>query len=273
MLIAIHETADMNGIMKMSSTISLQALDSSSSEMTEPSTRYAAIIELGKKLVDELKLNNSVDTLGRWMAHHITELLYDAEHSPDETVRAAKHAELRNNIWAFWVHRYELPIGTKALQESEPILRALQSLDPESEQPRYFSPSLMRIDTNKEPDEVKKWLSIANHIDDTAKILIDYCLSLAVENAIDKSKEWVELAQQAGLDEDIDMIELRIFKLIGNRSKADDPTVVERRILEKRQKKLAAFLSLASQLDEQLKLQLEALPAAEEVPTGEGPVE
>ncbi|OSZ10271.1 hypothetical protein BVZ25_28765 [Klebsiella quasipneumoniae] len=54
MLIAIHETADMNGIMKMNSTVSLQAFDSSSSDMTEPSTRYTAIIELGKKLVDEL---------------------------------------------------------------------------------------------------------------------------------------------------------------------------------------------------------------------------
>ncbi|WP_133115891.1 AVAST type 3 anti-phage proein Avs3b [Cronobacter sakazakii] len=253
----------------MSSTISLQALDSSSSDMTEPSTRYTAIIELGKKLVDELKLNDSVDTLGRWMAHYIAELLYDAEHSPDEIIRATKHAELRDSIWAFWVNRYELPIGNKSFQEAEPILRALQSLDPENEQRRYFSPAQELIDTEKEPDEVKKWLPIANHIDSTAKMLIDYCLSLAAENAIDKSKEWVELAQQAGLNEDIDMIELRIFRFLDNPVNKDDPTVVQRRVLEKRQKKLAAFLSLASQLDEQLKSELEALPASENGPTGD----
>lgn len=79
--------------------------------MTEPSKRYTAIIELGKKLVDELELNDSVDTLGRWMAHYIAELLYDAEHNPDEIVRATKHAELRDSIWAFWVNRYELPMA------------------------------------------------------------------------------------------------------------------------------------------------------------------
>ncbi|TYL41148.1 AVAST type 3 anti-phage proein Avs3b [Dickeya sp. ws52] len=219
---------------------------------------------MGKKLVDELELNDSVDTLGRWMAHYIAELISDTEHSPDEIVRAAKHAELMDSIWAFWVHRYELPIGNKTLQEPEPILRALQSLDPESEQPRYFSSSLKRIDTDKESDEVKKWLSIANHIDSTAKILIDYCLSLATENAIDKSKEWVELARQAGLAEDIDIIELRVFQFLDNPVNKDDPTVVQRRILEKRQKKLAAFFSLASQLDEQLKSRLEALPAIED---------
>lgn len=198
------------------------------------------------------------------MAHYIAELISDTEHSPDEIVRAAKHAELMDSIWAFWVHRYELPIGNKTLQEPEPILRALQSLDPESEQPRYFSSSLKRIDTDKESDEVKKWLSIANHIDSTAKILIDYCLSLATENAIDKSKEWVELARQAGLAEDIDIIELRVFQFLDNPVNKDDPTVVQRRILEKRQKKLAAFFSLASQLDEQLKSRLEALPAIED---------
>ncbi|EME1983499.1 hypothetical protein VWW30_003855 [Cronobacter sakazakii] len=100
-------------------------------------------------------------------------------------------------------------------------------------------------------------------------MLIDYCLSLAAENAIDKSKEWVELAQQAGLNEDIDKIELRIFRFLDNPVNKDDPTVVQRRVLEKRQKKLAAFLSLASQLDEQLKSELEALPASENGPTGD----
>lgn len=64
------------------------------------------------------------------------------------------------------------------------------------------------------------------------------------------------------------MIELRIFRFLDNPINKDDPTVVQRRVLEKRQKKLAAFISLASQLDEQLKSELEALPATEKEPTG-----
>ena len=35
--------------------------------------RSDSVLALGKKLVDELGLDQSVDTLGRWMAHYIAE--------------------------------------------------------------------------------------------------------------------------------------------------------------------------------------------------------
>ena len=237
--------------------------------MTEPSERYTAIIQLGKKLVEELELNNSVDTLGRWMAHHIAELIYDAENTTNETMRIAKQFEIRDSVWAFWANRYELPFGNKPIKELEPILRALESLDPENQQPRYFFPNLGLTNREKESTETQKWLKVAENIDSSSKILINYCLSLAAENYIDKSQEWVELAQKAGLD-DIDLIEFRIFQLRGNPANTTHPSSSQRRVLEKRQKNLAAFLSLATQLDEQLKSQLEALPAIEDEPEKDG---
>lgn len=234
--------------------------------MTEPSERYTAIIKLGKKLVEELALNDSVDTLGRWMAHHIAELIYDAENITDETARIAKQMEIRDSVWAFWDNRYELPFGNKPFKELEPILRALESLDPENQQPRYFFPHTGLTNREKESTETQKWLKLAENIDSSSKILIDYCLSLAAENAIDKSQEWVELAQKAGLDDDIDLIEFSIFKLRGNPANTTNPSSAQRRVLEKRQRNLAVFLSLATQLDEQLKSQLEALPVIEDEP-------
>ncbi|MEQ9891252.1 AVAST type 3 anti-phage proein Avs3b [Pectobacterium aroidearum] len=236
--------------------------------MTEPSERYTAIIQLGKKLVEELELNNSVDTLGRWMAHHIAELIYDAENTKNETMRIAKQLEIRDSVWAFWAKRYELPFGNKPFKELEPILRALESLDPENQQPRYFFPNLGLTNREKESTETQKWLKVAENIDSSSKILIDYCLSLAAENSIDKSQEWVELAQKAGLD-DIDLIEFRIFQLRGNPANTTNPSSAQRRVLEKRQKNLATFLSLATQLDEHLKSQLEALPIIENEQTDE----
>ncbi|MCY9848515.1 AVAST type 3 anti-phage protein Avs3b [Pectobacterium aroidearum] len=220
-------------------------------------------------MVEELELNNSVDTLGRWMAHHIAELIYDAENTTNETMRIAKQFEIRDSVWAFWANRYELPFGNKPFKELEPILRALESLDPENQQPRYFFPNLGLTNREKESTETQKWLKVAENIDSSSKILIDYCLSLAAENSIDKSQEWVELAQKAGLD-DIDLIEFRIFQLRGNPANTTHPSSSQRRVLEKRQKNLAAFLSLATQLDEQLKSQLEALPAIEDEPEKDG---
>ncbi|ELI8203842.1 TPA: hypothetical protein PXO62_003600 [Yersinia enterocolitica] len=111
---------------------------------------------------------------------------------------------------------------------------------------------------------------MAENIDSSSKILIDYCLSLAAENAIDKSQEWVELAQKAGLDDDIDLIEFSIFQLRGNPANTTNPSSAQRRVLEKRQKNLAVFLSFATQLDEQLKSQLEALPVIEDEPEKDG---
>ncbi|MBW5894639.1 hypothetical protein IM880_20700 [Pectobacterium polaris] len=220
-------------------------------------------------MVEELELNNSVDTLGRWMAHHIAELIYDAENTTNETMRIAKQFEIRDSVWAFWANRYELPFGNKPFKELEPILRALESLDPENQQPRYFFPNLGLTNREKESTETQKWLKVAENIDSSSKILIDYCLSLAAENSIDKSQEWVELAKKAGLD-DIDLIEFRIFQLRGNPANTTHPSSSQRRVLEKRQKNLAAFLSLATQLDEQLKSQLEALPAIEDEPEKDG---
>ncbi|MFY2450877.1 AVAST type 3 anti-phage protein Avs3b [Enterobacter hormaechei] len=220
-------------------------------------------------MVEELELNNSVDTLGRWMAHHIAELIYDAENTTNETMRIAKQFEIRDSVWAFWANRYELPFGNKPIKELEPILRALESLDPENQQPRYFFPNLGLTNREKESTETQKWLKVAENIDSSSKILINYCLSLAAENSIDKSQEWVELAQKAGLD-DIDLIEFRIFQLRGNPANTTHPSSSQRRVLEKRQKNLAAFLSLATQLDEQLKSQLEALPAIEDEPEKDG---
>ena len=157
-------------------------------------------------------------------------------------------------------------MGNKPFKELEPILRALESLDPENLLPRYFFPYPRLTDREKETSETQKWLKVAESIDSASKILIDYYLSLAAENSIDKSQEWVELAQKAGLDDEIDLIELRIFQLRGNPSNTTNPSSAQRRVLEKRQKNLAVFLSLATQLDEQLKSQLEALPVTEDKP-------
>lgn len=41
--------------------------------------RSSDVLELGKLLVKALDLDETVDTLGRWMAHHIAELMQAAE--------------------------------------------------------------------------------------------------------------------------------------------------------------------------------------------------
>ena len=53
----------------MTKTESLPRPGSLSPEQTDESARSEAILALGRRLVQELGLEPSVDTLGRWMAH------------------------------------------------------------------------------------------------------------------------------------------------------------------------------------------------------------
>jgi hypothetical protein len=118
-----------------------------------------AVLALGKKLVAELGLDQSVDTLSRWMAHYIAELMHAAETAED-----AKRQELTSRccvaILDLWRHRRELPDGKRPFEDIEPILRALQSLDPEDTTPRYFRsarPNQAETEQDLKPESGLNW--------------------------------------------------------------------------------------------------------------------
>lgn len=92
------------------------------------SVRSDPVLQLGKKIVDELGLDQSVDTLSRWMAHYIAELIHSAE-TADTEDRSEKLSRCASAILDLWEHRSELPNGKRPFEDVEPILRALQSLD------------------------------------------------------------------------------------------------------------------------------------------------
>src|SRR5206468_12121550 len=100
--------------------------ESSSSEPMGDHIRSDSILKLGKKIVDELGLDQTVDTLGRWMAHYIAEKIGDVEAATGED-RAQKMSECRDAILQLWAHRSELPNGKRPFEDFEPIFRALQS--------------------------------------------------------------------------------------------------------------------------------------------------
>ena len=174
------------------------------------SSQSKALLDLGKKLVDELGLDNAVDTLGRWMAHYIAELILDVEGAAPED-ELSKQEQCASAILELWQHRAELPNGTRPFEDFEPILRALESLDPSEETPRYFRhPRAMAADAEADTT-TEKWLRIADGIDLTARQLIRYCLARASQSAEDKTAEWVALAEAAGLEDDMDVRALRVL--------------------------------------------------------------
>src|SRR6266404_1593822 len=192
----------------MSSDIRNQAHDSSSSNLTAVSLRSDAIFGLGKRIVEELGPDQSVDTLARWMAHYLAELIQAAETASGED-RQAKLAACASAILDLWEHRRRFPNGMRPFEELDPILRTLESLDPNADTLRYYRSQIEMIDKDGRGAEARRWLDIAKGLDYSARVLIRYCVACAAESALDKSEEWVALAEAAGVDQEVEFPTVR----------------------------------------------------------------
>ena len=111
-----------------------QERSSISSNPLEESPRFTEVMALGQKLVEELGQEPPPDTLSRWMAHYIAELMDAATNAPSAK-RAAFRRECFETVLELWSHQADLPAGRRPFEDLEPIGRALESLDPSNETP------------------------------------------------------------------------------------------------------------------------------------------
>lgn len=198
------------------------SVNSSCSNQEESSATSEGIVALGKRLVDELELDDSVDTLGRWMAHYIAEKIKAAE-AADEQTQDKKMSECCDEILKLWSHRRDFDRANRPLDSFEPIFRALDSLDPESSTNRFFK----KVDDENECEETRQWLRSASDVDEAARHVVNFCLSKAAKTALDKEQEWVRLASKTSVnDEDF----RAIAKLLGTK---DYATKHKKELIEK----------------------------------------
>lgn len=85
---------------------------------------------LGQTIVHQLKLQQRGDVLARWMAHHLAELIGEAEQAlgPDK-VNAEKQAV--DLILKLWLHRRALPEPVDPLGSLRPAIAVLERLMPD----------------------------------------------------------------------------------------------------------------------------------------------
>ncbi len=181
------------------------------------------------------------------MAHYIAELIQDAEKASAEEQPAMMRA-CCDAILSLWNHRHTLPNGKRPFEELEPLLRTLESLDPEDDTPRYFRSVRAVIDNTEENEETKSWLNLTDYIDYSAKLLIRYCLTQAAQNALNKSAEWVSLAQAADAGESIEFPLIRVIAEESYMLEASDPSEKEKKRTENRISRLEAFAEMAMQV-------------------------
>jgi hypothetical protein len=202
---------------------------------------------LGNKIVEELGQDQSRDTLARWMAHYIAELIEAARRATGEDQQTRMDMCARA-ILDLWRHQTLLPTGTRPFEELAPILRTLESLDPNPDNLRYYRLQIAAIHDDAEEEETKRWLRIAKHLDFSARILIRYCLTCAADSALNKSEEWVALSQAAGLEEEVELQTFRLLVEERDLLKANTADEIKRKEIADRITRLEQVREMMSQV-------------------------
>lgn len=212
------------------------------------------LIELGKKLVRELGLEQSTDTLARWMAHYIAQLIINAESAAPETKPQAEK-ECFQAILNLWEHRADFPAGKRPYEELEPILHQLLKLDTDANSAFYYRHIRPNEDEATENPEVTKWLEFVESINYAAKLTIGYGLSKAAESFTDKTREWVTLAEKI----DLDQIEVKTVRLTSSISDFYNETnldEIRRQTIQTKIARLSGIMSICELILADLKKML-----------------
>lgn len=175
----------------------------------EKSETKQKTINLGKLLVKELELEQSVDTLGRWMAHHLATKITEVENAKGKA-KDTIEKECADLILKIWSHRRKKTANAKSFHNFEQIFDTLTQLNPRKEKAFYFDEiRLQRNDTNQK----EEWLSIATDVDKYARICIDFSLDLAVSKlTTEEQVEWLQNAPELTGDIDIKIMQSLIDK-------------------------------------------------------------
>jgi len=195
------------------------------------------------------------------MAHYIADLIAKAESAPSEEKQVAED-KCFEAILALWKHRAELPNGKRPFEDLEPVIRAIESLDPENDMARYFRSIRPPRSEGNEKTEVDRWLDMATGLDYSARILIGYCLAEAARATVDKSGQWVKLAEAAGVEDGASELVIRFVSRDAELGNEPDSNTEICRQLQDRIGRLKGFIKLAEAVAGTLTTRLEAVSPA-----------
>ncbi len=190
------------------------------------------------------------------MGHYVAELIQNAEAAGPQD-RADEKAKCAAAILEIWKHRSYFPAGQWPIEDFEPILRALENLDPDRNGFRYMASLRQSAAETETTPEAANWLRFADSIDFSARILIRYCLARAAEDALDASADWIDLAKEADADKELDIVFIRTLAEESDLFNAAETNERARNRIQDRLTRLEAFQAMAADIASDLRTQLE----------------
>jgi hypothetical protein len=96
-----------------------------------PSKRSQDTIALGKRIVSELGLTDSCETLAKWMAHYLAEQIQLAEAEQDPLLKQQIEQRCSELVLRLWKKRHSMPGRVAPLANLRDALTALQEMHSE----------------------------------------------------------------------------------------------------------------------------------------------
>lgn len=143
-----------------------------------------AILKLGKKIIKELQLEHTGNTLVRWMIHYISELMEKADKAQSGKKKEQLRKECCEAILELWRNREFLPMK-KPLQNVNPILEILEVF-----KERDFLISPRWLEYRALPRD-NKWAGFVDLVKNNSEKIFNQCMDVNFnEEIIFKEKEW-----------------------------------------------------------------------------------
>lgn len=209
------------------------------------------IIKLGKKLVEELKLDNSVNTLGRWMSHYVSELIYNAENSESEEKKKKLKKECCGIIIKLWKNKEHMPNINLPLSNLQPALKVLDALKKRDDSYQYWR-------EYQNPIQKSNWLDFVNKVKSNSENILNRSILASLsEDILLKEREWIDEHKSMLSKEEIQAINsLDFYYKLKTNQYGDDSISIEH--LAPKERYEFIFIEIEKLLDEQNKV-LQAL--------------
>ena len=150
------------------------------------------VIQLGKSLADAL---DSSDIVGRWMAHHLADLITRSEAQPADQELAK---ETRGVILKLWEHKAGGRFTRTPFEYVQPVLAALARLEPDPPPWAHFR--TFSAEELPPADNLARYpvLEAACDMDREFGQLVRLAVALAAQSALDREEPWVVAATAVG---------------------------------------------------------------------------
>lgn len=142
------------------------------------------VFQLGRDLSEALDRS---DVVGRWMSHHLAELISRSEENPTNEELAST---TRDVVLKLWEHKSGAPLRRDPYAYVKPVLRAIERLDPNPDPWAFYRPFNDQAPSDKSL-ATYPLLKMACEIDREVGDLIRLLVGLAARDALTTDEAWV----------------------------------------------------------------------------------